>query len=155
MRMQLDPRRLHVSFAPGVSPEKPLIPRAYTLTHSDITGELFLTIGPAIDRRQISGWHTRLMRDEVLAEWTAGEGVEVSLDVRCHVSGGLVIGTARWRFDILKSHMRLVLEAFRFGDRGFFIARPELDRAHAKVHFHSPRERYDVVEDWGPLGEYR
>jgi hypothetical protein len=28
----------------------------YTLTHSDTTGELFLAIGPAIDREQISGW---------------------------------------------------------------------------------------------------
>jgi hypothetical protein len=47
--------------------------RCYTLTHSDTTGELFLTIGPDFDRAQISGLYTRLMRDEVLAEWREDE----------------------------------------------------------------------------------
>jgi hypothetical protein len=132
-----------------------VIPRAYTLTHSDTTGELFLTVGPAVDRRQVSGWYTRLMRDEVLAEWTGGDGVETALDVHCHVSGGLVVGAARWRYDILQTHMQQVIEAFRYGDRGLFITHPELDLASARVHFHSRRKRYDVIEDWGRLGDYR
>jgi magnesium dechelatase len=153
--MQLDPGRLHVTFAPGASPEEPVVPRAYTLTHSDVSGELFLTIGPAVGRRQVSGWYTRLMRDEVLAAWTAGDGIETTLDIHCHVSGGLVVGTARWRYGILKSHMRLVLEAFRYGDRDLFIAHPDLDQAPARVHFHSRRRRYDLMEDWGRLGDYR
>jgi hypothetical protein len=57
MTVRLDPRRLHVTFAPGVSLEGPVVRRAYTLTHSDATRELFLTIGPAIDRRQVPGWY--------------------------------------------------------------------------------------------------
>lgn len=132
-----------------------MLPRAYALTHSDTTGELFLTIGPTVDRRQVSGWYTRLMRDEVLAEWTAGADIETALHVHCHVSGGLVVGTARWRYGILQSHMRLVLEAFRYGDRAFFSAHPEFDQAPVRVHFHSRRRRYDLVEDWGPLGDHR
>jgi hypothetical protein len=43
--LYLDPRRLHVVFAPGVAVAGPVVPRAYALTHSDSTGELFLTIG--------------------------------------------------------------------------------------------------------------
>lgn len=152
--MRLDPLRLHVTFATGSSPEGPVVPRVYTLTHSDASGELFLTIGPTIDRQQISGWYTRLMRDEVLAEWTVGEAIEAALLIHCHVSGGLVVGTARWRYGILQSHMRQVLEAFRYGDRGLFVAHPALNSAHAKVHFHSHRRRYDLVEDWGRLGDY-
>ena len=66
---RLRPGKLHVRFAGGASPEGPVHPRCYTLTHSDATGDLYLTIGPAHDREQISGWYTRLMRDEVLAEW--------------------------------------------------------------------------------------
>ena len=66
---QLNPQKLQVKFAEGITPYGPVIPRAYTLTHSDSTGELFLTVGLQYDHRQISGWYTRLMRDEVLAEW--------------------------------------------------------------------------------------
>lgn len=39
MTMQLDPGRLRVTFAPGTLPEEPVVPRAYTLTHSDRTGD--------------------------------------------------------------------------------------------------------------------
>lgn len=40
------------------------MPRAYTLTHSDRTGDLFLSIGPKHDEAQVAGLYTRLMRDE-------------------------------------------------------------------------------------------
>jgi hypothetical protein len=68
---RLRPDKLHVRCAGGVTPDGPITPRRYTLTHSDATGDLYLTIGPDYDRQQISGWYTRLMRDEVLAEWDA------------------------------------------------------------------------------------
>jgi len=150
---RLDPRKLHVTFAPGVSPQGPVLPRAYTLTHSDSTGELFLTVGPSYDRRQISGWYTRLMRDEVLAEWRMENTAR--LDVHCHVSGGLVVGSARWRYDIFRGHLPMVIEAFRYGDREFFLTHPDLDEATVWVHFHSTRARYEVSEAWGRLRDYR
>jgi hypothetical protein len=109
-----DPAKLHVELAPGSTPARPLLlPRTYTLTHSDATGDLFLTVGPAYNEQQCSGrysaprsplsllhpallaglhsalsllrpaflaglaewrgWYTRLMRDEVLAEWLQGD----------------------------------------------------------------------------------
>jgi len=77
---RLKPEKLHVRFAAGVTPDEPITPRRYTLTHSDATGDLYLTIGPDYDRRQISGWYTRLMRDEVLAEWHNVEQVELRGD---------------------------------------------------------------------------
>jgi hypothetical protein len=66
---RLKPEKLHVRFAPSTTADGPVVPRRYTLTHSDVTGDLFLTIGPAYDHKQISGLYTRFMRDEVLAEW--------------------------------------------------------------------------------------
>jgi len=63
----LNPKKLHVTYLPGVDPEAPIAPRRYTLTHSDVTGNLYLTIGPDYNLNQISGWYTRFMRDEVLA----------------------------------------------------------------------------------------
>jgi hypothetical protein len=138
---------------PGAAAEDPVSPRRYTLTHSDLTGDLFLTIGSDYDRKQTSGWYTRLMRDEVLAEWLEGEEGLV-LHVHCHVSGGLVFGAAGWRYAVFQRELPLVLEAFRFGDRRLIEARPELDRAPIRVHFHARQPGYDRIESWGVLGDY-
>ena len=150
---RLRPEKLHVQFAPDTAPEGPVSPRRYTLTHSDATGDLFLTIGSDYDRQQISGWYTRLMRDEVLAEWREEEDGP-ALHVHCHVSGGLVVGSAGWRDAIFRRELPLVLEAFRFGDRELFEAQPELDQAPIWVHFHATRPRYNRVESWGTPADY-
>ena len=65
---RLNPDKLHVTYLAGVTPDDLIVPRRYMLTHSDITGELFLSIGSDYDKKQISGLYTRLMRDEVLIE---------------------------------------------------------------------------------------
>jgi hypothetical protein len=151
---RLNPAMLHVQFAEGSAADGPLCPRRYTLTHSDQTGELFLTIAPEVDRNQISGWYTRWMRDEVIAEWLSGvEGP--SLHVYCHVGGWLALGGASMRDGIFRRELPLVLEAFRFGDRALFVARPELDQAPVWVHFESTNARYQKVEHWGTPAEYR
>jgi len=66
--LRLSPEKLHVVFKDHSKAEGPIMPRCYTLTHSDFTGDLFLTIGTSYDLKQISGIYTKLMRDEVLAE---------------------------------------------------------------------------------------
>jgi hypothetical protein len=118
-----------------------------------LTGDLFLTIDVAYDNEQISGLYTRLMRDEVLAEWRADER-PAALHVHCHVSGGFVLGSASVRLAIFKREMPLVLEAFRFGDRRFFAANPDLDQATIFVHFHAKEPRYNHVEKWGSPADY-
>ena len=37
------PEKLSVEYMDGATSTEPVIPRRYTLTHSDLTGELFLT----------------------------------------------------------------------------------------------------------------
>ena len=150
---RLRPEKLHVRFLDAVGPEGPVTPRRYTLTHSDSTGDLFLTIGAEFDQEQISGWHTRLLRDEVLAEWH-DEGEGPALHVYCHVSGGGAMGGAGWRDQIFRRELPLVLEAFRYGERELLGAQPHLDEAPVVVHFHSSRDRYDQVETWGTLSKY-
>jgi hypothetical protein len=151
---RLNPAKLHIRFAARITPEGPLTPRRYTLTHSDRTGDLFLTIAPEVDRKQISGWYTRLMRDEVVAEWQESEEGP-ALHVFCHVSGGFVLGSSSMRYDIFQHELPLVLEALRFGDGGLFEARPELDQAPIWSHFHSTDRRYDKTERWGTPADYR
>jgi hypothetical protein len=150
---RLDPDKLHTRFAEGATPEGLLFPRCYTLTHSDATGELFLTVAPHFESHQISGWYTRLMRDEVLAEWKQ-ENAGAFLRVHCHVSGGFVVGSAGFRNAIFEHELPLVLEAFRFGDRRLFETRPELDQAPVRVRFHSRQRKFDRVEDWGHCADY-
>jgi hypothetical protein len=52
------------------------------------------------------------MRDEVLAELVKNED-HLEYRVYCYVSGGFVVGTAKWRYNIFQSEMQLVLEAIR------------------------------------------
>ena len=150
----LDPHKLHVNFKTGASAQSVQLPRRYTLTHSDFTGELFLTIATQYDQKQISGLYTRLMRDEVLAELKA-DSEQWGLHVYCHVSGGIAFGTAGMRNDILHYHMPMVLEALRYGDQELFDHHPELDQASVIVHFISNHARYDKLEDWGRIQKYR
>lgn len=150
----LNPNLLHVRYMDPSDQEGPLIPRSYTLTHSDTTGELFLTIGKSYDRYQISGIYSRLMRDEVLAEWKL-ENQTPSLHVYCYISGGLVIGSANWRYKIFKRHMRMVLEAFYYGDRSLGIRFPEIDKASVFVHFQSKVSRLNKIEDYGLFSNFQ
>lgn len=124
------------------------------MTHSEITGEFFISIGSDYDIKQISGLHTRLMRDEVL--------VELFQDVDncvfrgyCHLSGGFVFGTAKFRYNIFRSELPLVLEAIRYGDQVLFERNPEFDNAPALVNFRSINSRFNKVENWGTLLEFK
>lgn len=151
---ELDSCKLSVKIHPAISACDLDLPRRYTLTHSDMTGELYLSISPDYDQSQISGLYTRLMRDEVLAELVKDQD-EISLHVYVHVSGGLVFGLAAWRNDILHHHMPMVLEALRYGEKELFAAHPELDSVEIIVHFSSDHKRYNQVERWGQIGKYR
>ena len=130
------------------------LPRRYTLTHSDLTGDLFLTIGGDYDKRQISKPYTRLMRDEVLAELVRNEDC-LEFRVYCHVSGGLAVGTAKLRSHIFHVELPLVLQAIRYGDRELFETNPSLDQTAVNVYFRSNNSRYNKVENWGIMSQYR
>jgi len=67
--VELDLGKLQVKFIGEATATGPVSPRCYTLTHSDRTGHLFLSIGTRYDEAALSGWYTRLMRDEVMAAY--------------------------------------------------------------------------------------
>ncbi|MFC1905269.1 staygreen family protein [Chloroflexota bacterium] len=148
---RLNPDKLHVT---DITSRNISIPRRYTLTHSDITGDLFLTIGNEYDTKQISKLYTRLMRDEVLAELiTNGDSLEFML--YCHISGGLVIGMAKWRNDIFHAELPLVLKAIRYGDRILFETNPNFEQTPVNVYFQSSNSMYKQVEYWGIMADYK
>jgi len=150
---RLNPDKLHVTYLANTTPASLTLPRRYTLTHSDITGQLFLSIGNEYDTKQISRLYTRLMRDEVLAEFA--EEASMVLKVYCHVSGGFVLGTAKWRYNIFHSELPLFLEAIRYGDKAVFEQNPQLDNTPVLINFKSTDKRFNKVETWGTMADYR
>lgn len=149
----LDKEKLHVSCKESLEPEKEFIPRKYTLTHSDKTGDLFLTVDCDYDYEQISSLYTRFMRDEVVAEWKKDQD-QYRLHVYVHVSGGLVFGWASMRYRIFQHHMPLVLKTIRNGDYRLFELFPELDQSPIFIHFESNRKKYNKIERFGILKDY-
>jgi hypothetical protein len=151
---RLNTNKLYVNDLTGATAGITSLPRRYTLTHSDLTGDLFLTIGDNYDKKQISGLYTRLMRDEVLAELVSNND-RLEFRVYCHVSGGLVLGTAKLRTYIFHLELPLVMQAIRYGDRNLFETNPNLDQTPVNVYFRSNNIRYNQVENWGTMFQYK
>jgi hypothetical protein len=150
----LDPKRLPVSYLIGAAPDKLDLTGRYALTHSDTTGELFLSVGDQYNMRQISGVYTSLMRDDILAELVS-DNDRLGLRVCCDVGGGLVTGTAKWRNDIVHAESPLIMEPIRFINRTLLSTTTDLDQTPVKVFFQSSSPRYSRIEDWGVIGDYK
>ncbi len=148
----LNPEKLHIVYKDSVEVDKLIIPRKYTLTHSDSTGDLFLTIGSEYDFDQISNHYTRFMRDEVLAEWLMKDN-HYELHFYLHVSGGFCFGWAGLRDRIFRYHLPLVLQAIRHGDNKLFDMMPKIKDSQIFVHFQSNRKKYDKIENFGQIKE--
>jgi hypothetical protein len=128
---------------------EPLIGRRYTLTHSDITADLFLTIGLQFAYDKVNS-----MRDEVLAEWRIYNGTPF-LSAYVYVDGQFGYVVSAVRNAIFRRELPLALEAIRYGDRTFFTAHPELDDAPIWIHFDSTNPEYNRFEFWGSPNDYR
>ncbi|TGB03432.1 staygreen family protein [Halobacillus salinus] len=145
---RLQPEKLFVEWRNGVGWNAPVEGRKYTLTHSDETGELFLTIGTTYAFDKITP-----MRDEVLAEWRLLGGCPV-LYVFVDVDGESA-GLAAVRNAVFVRELPLALEAMRYGDRCLFLWEPCFDVAPVLVRFHSADPRFNRLECWGVVGDYR
>lgn len=149
----LSAEKLHIKYLSDANSKQPINQRRYTLTHSDLTGELFLSIGFEYDKKAISGFYTRIMRDEVLAEWLEKEG-DYSLHLYLHVSGGLIVGRAGWRDKIFRGHLPLVLKSICQVDQEFLNNYPKLKNSPILVHFNSSNKKYHKIEQWGSPKDY-
>lgn len=146
---RLDPDKLYVEFRTGVTLIEPVIGRKYTLTHSDITADLFLAIGLQFAYDKINA-----MRDEVLAEWRTNNGISF-LYAYVYVDGQFGPTVSALRNAIFRRELPLALEAVRYGDRLFFEAHPDLDNAPIWIHFDSTNPEYNRLENWGTPGDYK
>lgn len=144
-----NPNKLYVEFRDGVTFTEPLINRCYTLTHSDLTANLFLTIvlSFAIDKMNA-------MNDEVLGEWALTESsfiYNIYLDVDGQYNNHATIAK---RNDIFRRELPLALEAIRYGDRLLFLSHPELNICPILVYFISIDPQFNKIENWGTFSNY-
>jgi len=146
---KLNTEMLHVIFGMGTGETKPIIPRKYTLTHSDVTGELFLTIAEKYDYDKITD-----MRDEVLAEWIMVNS-EYTLMVNVMVDKEKNPIMSAVRNSIFTKELPLALQAIRYGDRAFFKENSSLDKAPIYVKFSSVYPMFNRLELWGTPSDYK
>lgn len=129
--------------------------RRYTLTHNDLTGSLQLSVGREYNKDQVSGWYTRIVRDEVLAEWHVPQnGTIPSLNVYCHVSGEeMWPAPPSLRSFIFRREMKLVLDTIAYAERRLLAAQPAFAKAPIYVHLVSDKQQLNQVVAWGILGD--
>lgn len=145
---RLKAENLTVEFRDGVTKTDPIIPRRYTLTHSDQTAQLFLSIGTSFAYDKVTS-----MRDEVLGEWVTDENTYYYL-VYLHVGGALGQIVEGLRLSVFRSELPLALEAIRYGDQVFFETH-SMDQYPIIVYFLYSDPEKNVVESWGTFEDYR
>ena len=139
-----NPEKLSVEFMTGTTPMTPVIPRRYTLTHSDDTGELFLNIGKNYSWEKINP-----LRDEVLGEWKL-QGSSLFFCIYIHIDQGqFTPSVSSKRNEIFKRELPLALTAINYGDRTFFNTYPDLDQASIIITFMSSYPQFARQEYWG------
>jgi len=145
----LNPDKLYLEYRDGANEAEPKNGRRYTLTHSDLTADLFLTIGQEYAYDKISE-----LRDEVLGEWRVGDGYAF-LYISVYINGQADTGVSEMRNTIFRRELPLALRAIRYGDQVFYDLYPSLDKAPIWVYFASHNPDYARLENWGSMGEYR
>ncbi|WP_326909920.1 staygreen family protein [Sedimentibacter sp. MB31-C6] len=145
---RLNPEKLYVEFT-DVTATEPIIPRRYTLTHSDITADLFLTIGS-----DFAYYKLNPMRDEVMGEWMEDDANGNAFYVYLYVDGQFVPEIKAIREAIFRKELPLALEAIRYGDNDFFNAHPNLNYIPIIVYFLSTDPMFYKIENWGTFSDY-
>lgn len=147
---KLNPDKLSVTFLRGSTPMGPLIPRRYTLTHSDETAELFLFVGLDYAYNEINP-----NRDEVLAEWIYNNGrYEINANVYVDGSPNASFLEAMVRLAIFKRELPLALEGIFYGDKALLKENPYLLNAPIYINFNSQYPLLNTREFWGRVKEY-
>ena len=146
---KFQPSKLNVDYKGNVGTKEPMIPRKYTLTHSDETGELFLSIGNNYDLDQIN----YEIRDEVLGCWEKDD--KYYLFITLELDNGEDLTNTIKRDKIFRQEIVLALMAIVYGDNLFFENNKELYEAPVRVKFNSKFSEYDTLEDWGMVKDYK
>lgn len=147
---KFNPERLSVEYRDVVTATEPVISRHHTLTHSDDTGELFLTIGTQFAWDKVN----KNMRDEVIGEWKTN-GYYICYNAYVMVNKeGQDFNTAMRRYEVFRRELPLALTAIRYGDHFIFDVYPALDIGLIIVNFISTYPQLNTQEIFGTFSSY-
>lgn len=146
---KVDVSKVHTEMRDRVTPVSPIMGRKYTVTHSDETAELFVTIG-----RHYADDKIGPTRDEVLLTY---ENTETGMVLMGEVliDDEEVNGNSKIRNEIFQREMSLALQAIRYGDRKLFQTKLELDELPILIWFRSSNPEYNKLYDFGTMSLYR
>ncbi len=146
---ELNPQKVFAQYRDIMKPYEPIKRRKYTITHSDVTAELFVFMAQNYAEDQI----TR-MRDEVRVAWEQNEnGLVLIGSVLVDVKG--IIGNSYIRNKIFYNEMPTALQALRQADRFLFDKEPNLDNTPVYIHFISINPVYNKTYNFGVIGIYK
>lgn len=146
---KLNSQKIFVQYRDIMEPYGPVKGRLYTITHSDITAELFVFVAPEYADDQFTKMH-----DEVKIAWELyNEGIALIGSVI--VDGEGVTGDPSIRNKIFYNEMPKALQALRQADRFLFDKEPDLDQAPVYIQFISGNPEYNKTYDFGVIGMYQ
>lgn len=142
-------RQVFIEFREPANALSPLADRKYTMTHSDDTGDLFVTIGTEYAEDKVT-----TLRDEVRLEWTVIKDTPILYGEVLIDGDGISTGNTQVRDTIFKREMPLALQAIYHADQQFFASHPELRETPVFIHFTSTQPSYNKLYNFGTISEY-
>lgn len=142
-------RQVFIEFRDPVTPLMPLRDRKYTMTHSDETGDIFVTVGTMFAEDKVGP-----TRDEVRLEWSTLKDMPILYGEVLIDGEGISLDKAEVRNNIFKREMPLALQAIYHADEQLFNANPELKNTPVLIHFISSQASYNKLYRFGTIGEY-
>lgn len=145
----LNPQKVFSQYRDTMKPYGPVMGRKYTITHSDISAELFVFIAEDYAEDQVTEMH-----DEVRVAWEQKDN-KLDLIGSVVVNGEGVKGNSKIRNRIFYNEMPTALQALRQGDRFLFDKDTRLDNTPVFIHFISENPTYDKIYNFGVIGNYK
>lgn len=144
----LNPLKVLVQYRGFMEPYGPIFERKYTITHSDLTAELYVFIAKNYAEDQVTSMH-----DEVRIAWEQ-HGDNLILSGYVTVDGKDIIGSPKVRNTIFYNEMPTALQALRQADRFLFDENPIFDNTLVFIKFVSDNPDYAKTYNFGPIGNY-
>lgn len=146
---ELSPQKVFAQYRDIMKPYEPVKDRRYTITHSDITGELFVFVSEYYAEDQITKMH-----DEVRIVW-GYYNKELALIGEVTVDNSDITGDSSVRNNIFYNEMPIALQALRQADRFLFEKYYNLDNTPVYICFISSNPEYNKIYNFGAIGTYK
>ncbi|KGX84923.1 staygreen family protein [Pontibacillus marinus] len=147
--MVFSTNRLYVQYRPDIQHTTAYDLRKYTLTHSDITGDLFLTVSTEYAFDQVND-----MRDEVLGEWIPTlQGILFRGEALVG-DETIPLTQQKIRYEIFNREMSTALQGIFYGERWLLEMNPALLASPVYILFVSNHPEYSGFRYFGKVNDY-